>query len=223
MFIKDKIYLTMTTLPKRLISRHFVKVYLSLKKQNIHFYRLVINLSVKQFKYKVPLYLSQDPQVIINPTDICGPCAKLLGSVDIIPTDSVVIVLDDDIIVKPNFIGSLYKSYLNNPDKVSSNNIIQREKFKEAMGFAGYIFNINTLKDIKQFYPSMPKCCFKIDDTWISWCIYKLGVEVVQSIVPDAWNQVLNMPQTNLHPKWYELNKHTNRDLLTSKALKILD
>jgi hypothetical protein len=223
MFIKDNIYLTMTTLPERLISRHFLKVYLSLKKQRIPFYRLIINLSVKQFKYKVPLYLRKDPRVIINPTDICGPCAKLLGSVDIIPDDSVVIVLDDDIIVKPNFIGSLYKSYLINPNKVSSNNIIQHEKFKEVMGFAGYIFNINKLKNIKEFYPTMPKCCFKIDDTWISWCINKLGVEVVKSIVPDAWNQVLNIQKTNLHPNWYELNKHTNREFLTKIALRVLN
>jgi hypothetical protein len=221
--IKDNIYLTITTLPERLISRHFLRVYLSLKKQRIPFYRLIINLSVKQFKYKIPNYLKKDPTVIINPTDICGPCAKLLGSIDKIPENSVVIVLDDDIIVKPNFIGSLYKSYLINPNKVSSNTIIERPTFKEVLGFSGYIFNVNKLRNIKEFYPTMPKCCFKIDDTWISWCIKKLGVEVVKSIVPDAWNQVLNMKKTELHPKWYELNKHTNRDFLTQQALKVLN
>lgn len=219
----DNIYLTMTTLPERLKSNFFLKVYLSLKRQNIPFYRLIINLSVKQFKYNVPLYLINDPQVIINKTDICGPCAKLLGSIDIIPDNSVVIVLDDDIIVRKNFIGTLYKSYLLNPDKVSSNSIIKRPRFKEVMGFSGYIFNVNKLKNIKYFYPTMPKCCFKIDDTWISWCIKKLGVEVVKSIVPDAWNQTLDMKKTLLlHPKWYELNKHTDRDNLTKQALKIL-
>jgi len=217
------IYLSMTTLPERLISRHFLKVYLSLKRQKIPFYKLIINLSVKQFKYKIPIYLLKDPTVILNPTGINGPCAKLLGSVNIIPENSVVIVLDDDIIVRKNFIGSLYRSYLNHPDKVSANIINKRPKFKEVMGFAGYIFNINKLKNIKQFYPSMPKCCFKIDDTWISWCIKKLGVEVEKSIVPDAWNQVLNMHATQFHPRWYQLNTHTNRDYLTKQALKILN
>ena len=217
------IYLSMTTLPERLISRHFVRVYLSLKRQRIPFYKLIINLSVKQFKYKVPLYLQKDPNVILNPTSINGPCAKLLGSVDIIPDNSVVIVLDDDIIMRKNFIGSLYRSYLNNPEKVSANVINKRPKFKEVMGFAGYIFNINKLKNIKYFYPTMPKCCFKIDDTWISWCIKKLGVEVEKSIVPDAWNQVLNMPATYLHPKWYQLHTHTNREHLTKQALRILN
>jgi hypothetical protein len=217
------IYLTMTTLPQRLMSSHFVKVYLSLKKQRVPFHKLIINLSVKQFKYKIPLYLHKDPQVILNPTDINGPCAKLLGAIDIIPDDAIVIVLDDDIIMRPNFIGSLYKSYLINPDKVSSNNIIQRPNFKEVMGFSGYIFNINKLKDIKHFYSTMPKCCFKIDDTWISWCINKLGVEVIKSIVPDPWKQVLNMKKSDLHPKWYELHTHTNRDNLTKQALQVLN
>ena len=69
----------------------------------------------------------------------------------------------------------------------------------------------------------MPKCCFKIDDTWISWCIKKLGIEVVKSIVPDPFNQVLNFKQSENHPKWYELHKHTNRDGLTKRALKILN
>jgi hypothetical protein len=217
------IYLSMTTLPERLLSKHFLRVYLSLKKQRVPFYKLIINLSVKQFKYKIPLYLNNDPKIIFNPTDINGPCAKLLGSLDIIPENSVVIVLDDDIIVRPNFIGTLYKSYLINPDKVSANVINKRPKFKEVMGFAGYIFNINKLKDIIKFYYYMPKCCFKIDDTWISWCIKKLGVEVVKSIVKDAWNQVLNMPETKTHPKWYQLHTHTDRDRLTKEALRILD
>ena len=221
--MNNNIYLSMTTLPERLISSHFANVYLSLKSQRVPFYKLIINLSVNQFKYKIPLYLQNDPSVILNPTDINGPCAKLLGSIDIIPNNSVVIVLDDDIIVKSNFIGSLYKSYLINPNKVTSNLIIKHPKFKEVRGFSGYIFNINNLKNIKRFYPSMPKCCFKIDDTWISWCIKKLGIEVVKSIVPDPFNQVLNFKQSENHPKWYELHKHTNRDGLTKRALKILN
>jgi hypothetical protein len=36
-------------------------------------------------------------------------------------------------------------------------------------------------------------------------------------------DQTLNMKETQLlHPKWYELNKHTDRENLTKQALKIL-
>ena len=140
--MNNNIYLSMTTLPERLISSHFANVYLSLKSQRVPFYKLIINLSVNQFKYKIPLYLQNDPSVILNPTDINGPCAKLLGSIDIIPNNSVVIVLDDDIIVKSNFIGSLYKSYLINPNKVTSNLIIKHPKFKEVRGFFWILYLI---------------------------------------------------------------------------------
>ena len=68
----------------------------------------------------------------------------------------------------------------------------------------------------------MPDCCIKIDDTWISWCMKKLNVEVVQSIIKDPWNNVLDIPNTDPHPDWFELGKHTDRKRLTDNALKIL-
>ena len=57
------IYLTLTTLPERLESDHFKKVYNSLKNQKMPFYKLIINLSVKQFNYIIPEYLEKDPNV----------------------------------------------------------------------------------------------------------------------------------------------------------------
>ena len=216
------IYLTLTTLPERLVSNHFKKVYISLKNQKTPFYKLIINLSVKQFTYKIPEYLKKDPNVILNETDICGPCAKIIGSLDIIPDNSLVIVMDDDIVMRNNFIEVLYKSYLNSPNKVSSNFINIHPNFKEVCGFGGYIFNINKLRNIKELHKTMPDCCIKIDDTWISWCMKKLNVEVVKSIIKDPWNHVLDIPNTDPHPDWFELGKHTDRKKLTEDALKIL-
>ena len=216
------IYLTLTTLPERLKSEHFKKVYHSLKNQKYPFYRLIINLSVKQFTYEIPKYLETDSTVILHKTDVCGPCAKLIGSLDIIPNNSIVIVMDDDIVMRNNFIEILYKSYLNNPHKVSSNFINIHPNFKEVCGFGGYIFNINKLRNIKELHKTMPKCCFKIDDTWISWCMKKLNVEVIKSIAIDPWNNVLDIPNTDPHPIWFELGKHTDRKKLTEKALRIL-
>ena len=56
----------MTTLPDRLISEHFKNVYLSLKNQNKKFYKLIINLSINQFKYVIPDYLKNDNDVILG-------------------------------------------------------------------------------------------------------------------------------------------------------------
>ena len=115
----NKIYLSLTTRPERLISQHFNKVYNSLLNQIQPFDKLIINLSIKEFTYEIPDYLHTE-NVILNKTDICGPCTKLFGSIDIIPDNTVVIILDDDIVMKDNFIKSLYDSYLINTDKVSS-------------------------------------------------------------------------------------------------------
>jgi len=220
----DDIYLTLTTRPERLSSKHFLKLYVSLLKQKLLFKKLIINLSINEFTYDIPNYL-YTANVILNKTDICGPCTKLIGSIDIIPDNSIVIVLDDDIIMRNNFITSLYESYLINKNKVSSHftSLSLNKKYTEIAGFGGYIFNINNLRDIKQFYNTMPKCCIKIDDNWISWCINKLGIDVVQTIEKNAWNNVLDIPETDTHPDWYELCKHTDRQKLIEEMFSILE
>ena len=220
----SNIYLSLTTRPERIISNHFKKVYDSLLYQTIPFYKLIINLSIKEFTYTIPNYLYNE-RVILNQTDICGPCTKLIGSIDIIPENSIVIILDDDIVMRNNFIESLYKSYLLNPKKVSSHitTINKNKKYKEVAGYGGYIFNINIIRKIKIFYKTMPPCCVKIDDNWISWCIHQLGVEVVNTIEKNAFHQVLDIPNTNPHPEWYELCEHTDRDKLINEMFQILD
>jgi len=219
----DNIYLTLTTRPERLISEHFFKVYTSLINQTIPFKNLIINLSINEFTYDIPDYLHNE-KVILNETSICGPCAKLLGSIDIIPDNGIVIVLDDDIVMRNTFIKSLYESYLINQNKVSSHfvSLSLNKQYNEVAGYGGYIFNVNILRDIKQFYSTMPECCIKIDDNWISWCIHKLGIDVVQAIEKNPWNRVLDWPNTKFHPNWYELCKHTNRRQLIKEMFSIL-
>jgi len=221
----SRIYLSLTTRPERLNSYHFKKVYLSLIKQSFPFYKLIINLSIKEFTYEIPKFLHNNDRVILNETDICGPCTKLLGSIDILPENSIVIILDDDIVMKNNFIQSLYNSYLLNPDKVSSHftSLSKNNRYNEVMGFGGYIFNIELLRNIKDFYSSMPPCCVRIDDNWISWCINKLNVEVVKTIEGNAWDNVLDIENTDPHPVWYELSKNTDREGLICEMFSILN
>jgi hypothetical protein len=220
----SNIYLSLTTRPERLDSYHFNKVYTSLINQTLPFHKLIINLSVNQFTYYIPNFLYND-RVILNETNVCGPCTKLIGSIDIIPDNSIVIILDDDIVMKNNFIQSLYNSYLLNPNKVSSHftSVSKNNKYNEVAGFGGYIFNINNLREIKKFYSSMPNCCIKIDDNWISWCIHQLGVSVVKTIENDAWNNVLDIAKTDPHPDWDELCKNKNREELINEMFSLLN
>jgi hypothetical protein len=206
-----EIYLSLTTRPERLESVFFKTVYESLLNQTLPFNKLIINLSIKEFTYYIPYYLRND-KVILNETDICGPCAKILGGLHLVPDNALIIVLDDDIVMRPNFIQSLYSSYEANPTKVSSHCInLCHLNYNEVCGYAGYIVNINLVRNIIQFYDTMPECCRKIDDNWISWCLHKMNIEVVQTIEKNAWNNVLDIPTTDTHPKWFELCKHTDR------------
>jgi hypothetical protein len=178
---------------------------------------------VDEFSYNVPEYLHTE-KILLNKTDICGPCTKLIGSIDIIEPESLVIVLDDDIVMRPNFIASLYESYLLNPDKVTTHWITPsfNNKYFEIAGFAGFIFKVELLRDIKKFYYTMPPVCRFIDDNWISWCIKELGVEVVQTIEKYAWNKVLDIPNTDPHPNWFELCKNTDRQRLIREMFQIM-
>uniref|UniRef100_A0A6C0BBG5 Glycosyltransferase n=1 Tax=viral metagenome TaxID=1070528 RepID=A0A6C0BBG5_9ZZZZ len=220
---RPDIYLSITTLPERLISDHFKKVYKSFEKQTIPFTKLVINLSVDEFTYVIPEYLKKNKKVILNETKICGPCAKLLGSIRIIPPEALTIVLDDDNIIKETFIKSLYTSYLLNPNKVTSHVIKKREKWTDVYGFCGFIYKTKLLKDIGKFYATQPKCCVKIDDTWLGWCIKKLGIDVVQAQEKNARYTMIDDKASKIHPKWVELWRDTKRKELTKEALIILE
>lgn len=218
------LFLSMTTRPERVISSYFKKVYYSLKNQTHMFNYLIINLSINDFAYPhIPQYLLNDPQIIINKTIIKGPCTKLIGSIDIIPNGSIVIVLDDDILVKRNFISSLYSSYLKNPTKVSSSFVDSSLFFQQVAGYGGFILRMtNTIRQLKTYYSIMPDCARFIDDTWFGWCFQKMGIDVVKGIMNDPWNQILDMnTSAREHPKWHELVKHTPREKLTKQFVSL--
>ena len=218
----------MTTIPDRLISEHFKNVYLSLKNQETKFHKLIINLSVNQFNYNLPSYLKNDPNVILNSTHINGPCAKLVGSIDIIPNNALVIIIDDDIIFKNNFIKELYKSHLKRPFTVISNFVIKHkinndELLEEPNGFGGFAFLMRPrIEKFKELYKIMPKCAFKIDDTWFGWCFKKIDMKIINSDIKFPWITVLDHKNTDKHPEWYELNKNTNREKLTYEFLELI-
>jgi hypothetical protein len=217
------IYLSLTTRPERLASEHFKKVYTSLLTQLVPFKKLIINLSIKEFTYYIPSYLRND-SVILNETDICGPCAKLLGGLNCIPDDALIIVMDDDIVMRNTFIKSLYESYLINPTKVSTHTtFVSKLNYNEVCGFSGYIVNINLIRNIIQFYSTMPECCRTIDDNWISWCLHKMNIEVVPTIERNAWNAILDIPNTDPHPNWHELCKHSNQKQKIQEMYSILE
>ena len=125
--------------------------------------------------------------------------------------------------MRNNFIQSLITSHNTNPDKIFAHAIYHNKTFIELSGYAGYILKMtDKIKELKSYYNDMPKCAKFIDDTWFSWCFYKLNIPVTITIEQNAWHNVLDIPNTDPHPLWYELGKHTKRKELTAQFLRLI-
>ena len=216
------LYLSLTTKPERIKSDHFKKVYQSLKDQIHKFDFLIINLSINYFNYYfIPEYLQDDKQVIINKTEICGPCTKLIGSFNIIPNDSTVIVLDDDMIFKDIFISSLFKSHKKNPDKVVTSSSLRERYFNDVRGFSGYIFLMtDTIRELEKHYIIMPRCARFIDDTWFGLSFLRLGIDVIEGDEDDYWNSLFDFNEGWTTP-WNGLCNNTNRASLINELIDL--
>lgn len=211
------IYLSMTTRPERIKSEHFLDVYNSLKNQTIKFDKLIINLCIDEFVFDIPEKIKLLPDIIINETKYVGPCSKLLGGLDKIPIEAIVIILDDDMIMHQYFIEQLYTSFLKYPNSVSSHFIIERPYFKEVVGSGGYMVKRLLLEPFKEYYKTMPSICKNIDDTWISWCFneMKISVKIINHSKP------IYKSLKSLDFDWYQLQKDTNRYKLIKDIHKI--
>lgn len=229
--LEEEIDISMTTLPERLKSIHFKKVYNSLLNQTDKFNRLIINLEINTFLYKIPKYLLINKNVVFNKCDKKGSCLKLLGCLSEIPNERLVIVMDDDIVMRNNFIKILHESFKlqNNSNVVITNmignsNIGNKPKYIEVAGFGGYILRMqDNIRLFNSYYKNMPPIAKNIDDQWISWVFYKLGVTVKkQNILKDPMKNIFDIPNTDPHPKWKELCKHTPREKLIKNFYKLI-
>ena len=220
------ITISMTTLPNRLESNHFKNVYNSLLNQKTPFYKLIINLECETFCYKIPDYLLFNKNIVFNNTSYKGPCCKLLGSINILKENDIVIVMDDDIIMNDNFISVLYNSFLKNTNAITANftrKLVSKKgiNIMEARGFGGFIFKMsNKYKSLELLYKDMPECARKIDDTWFASCFVILNIPVIQQhLCTDIWNNILNMVATNKHPNWLELHTVGDRQELETEFM----
>lgn len=124
--------------------------------------------------------------------------------------------------MRKNFISSLILSHKTNPNIIFSHMINGYPgHFIELTGYAGYILKMtDKIKQLRIYYDKMPECAKFIDDTWFSWCFNKLNIPINRTIECNAWNNVLDIPNTDPHPPWFELGKDTKRQKLTTQFLE---
>ena len=212
---RPPVYVTLTTLPERITTRHFRDVVNSLRAQTVPAH-LQINIpwQVQGKSYDVPDWLSQIAN-IVRCQDI-GPATKLLGGLGQLPDNSLVVVVDDDIVYRPQMIERLVRQWRKSPNAVCANQVGEHG---EAMGFAGYLIAKPLLRGIEKL--KMPAECRLVDDTWLSWAYKHLGVEIIQ-LPGDVWQEAADQAATDRHPDWKELGKDTEREKMTASCQRRL-
>lgn len=205
---ENEIYVTITTIPERLVSNHFKKCIGSILNQTKSFNKIVLNIP---YVYKrtgerypeIPDWITREKKIIVNRCDDYGPATKLLGGWKVIPEDALILIADDDIIYRENALYLLYREWLQNKNSVVGHSVKERFKgFKEVLGYASNLFPKKLLTGIDT-YP-MPKSCVCVDDTWISSYLYKKHINVVK-IQGSPWENAVDGDETDTHPKWFEL------------------
>ena len=71
--------------------------------------------------------------------------------------------------------------------------------------------NNTILDELKKIDLIMPTCATYIDDTRVGWCFHQMDIDIMNPSVPNPLNNVLDIPNTDPHPDWHELGKHTER------------
>lgn len=201
---RRKVVISLTTTPFRIDKLHGTLA--SLLTQTYRVDEIYINIpyiSLKGEKYEIPKFLTQLKNIKINRIEKdYGPASKLLPSLIKEDKETIIIVVDDDIIYGPKMVETYISIFYRMDEKYAFTifgwritkqlkltggltNVIKYIKFKEVDILAGYSSFLVT----REMFPSnifnydvAPKECIWVDDIWISgWLafnnikIYSLG------------------------------------------------
>jgi len=221
----------MTTIPDRLYDDFFYKLLdntVSLCKNTLKYnVKLILNMPFifnktnEPYKITTRLYKFKKRhkhKFIINRCEDEGPITKILPTLSIPyikPTD-IIIVMDDDISYRRNFIKYLYNSYVTNP------NAIHCYGESRIQGFAGYCASkkiFSHLLDSKS-----PKSCYLLDDNFIGMVFKKLNVPLVAVKYDNilGWDSSFDKKKTDRHPLWAELGKNRSLEMIKKCEAEII-
>ena len=202
-----KTFVSMTTIPERVEHPWF---YENLKQTLTNLptnSTLILNVPCYTMD-NVPYIIPENVQQLQSSVFIIhfcdedeGPITKINPTLrnSTIPDDSIIIIIDDDIVYNPNVFFDLQKSVITHPTKISS------MCNKNIEGFSGYAFVKKTLKGLQDLL--IPKSCIRIDDFVVSSYIdhFNIGkVSVPYQNIKHAFCS-MNIEKTDEHPPWKEL------------------
>ena len=172
------IYVSLSTIPQRIKNLH--QSVDSLLKQTKKPDKIFINIPNKYKRFDEIVHDSQipkfsDSRIEITRCEDCGPGTKLLGSLNKLNKDSLIILADDDHLYEDYMIEKFYYFYSKAPNNAYSFYVHPLGNFGVGQGADGFAINTNHLEGIKIFYNKIVKDykeLFLYDDLWISYFLY---------------------------------------------------
>jgi hypothetical protein len=172
------IYVSISTIPQRL--KNLDESIESLLNQTRKPDKIFINIPYKYKRFNKTIDDNQIPKfdnsiVEITRCEDCGPGTKLLGSLNKLKKNSLLILADDDHIYKDYMIEKFFYFYSKAPDNAYSFYVYPIKNFPVGQGADGFAINTNHLTGIKNFYDKVArdyKELFLNDDLWISYFLY---------------------------------------------------
>ena len=172
------IYVSLSTIPQRL--KNLNQSVQSLLKQTRKPDKIFINIPFKYKRFSETVENDQIPKFDNNVVEItrcedCGPGTKLLGSLNKLKKDSLVILADDDHSYEDYMIEKFFYFYSKDPNNAYSFYVHPLGNFGIGQGADGFAINTNCLDGIKKFYDFVVKDykeLFLYDDLWISYFLH---------------------------------------------------
>ncbi len=171
------IYVSLSTIPPRI--NDINKSIDSILNQTIRPDKIFINIPKKFKRFKEEIKDDQIPNfpsiVEVTRCDDCGPGTKLLGSINKLNKESLVILADDDQVYENFMIEKLYYYYKKAPQNAYSFYVHPLGNFGIGQGADGFAINTKYLDGIVDFYKDVVKDyheLFLYDDLWISYFLY---------------------------------------------------
>jgi len=172
------IYVSLTTIPQRV--KNLNKSIESLLKQSQKPDKIFINIPFKYKRFTETINDDQIPKFDNNLIEITrcedyGPGTKLLGSLNKLKRNSLIILADDDNIYEDYMIEKFFYYYSLFPNNSYSFYVHPLGNFGVGQGADGFAINTNHLDGVKKFYDTVVKNykeLFLHDDLWISYFLY---------------------------------------------------
>ena len=172
------IYVSISTIPQRI--KNLNESVKSLLNQTLKPDKIFINIPFKYRRFSETIENKEIPKfdnnfVEITRCDDSGPGTKLLGSLNKLEKNSLLILADDDHTYEDYMIEKFFYFYSKASNNAYSFYVHPLGNFGIGQGADGFAINTNHLSGIKNFYDKVVKNykeLFLYDDLWISYFLY---------------------------------------------------